>query len=192
MRKDWVLTQEAFDAFLRWLSLDRDEAAVKYEKTHHKLIRFFDIKGCENPDLLADETINRVIERISRAKDTDDVLPMQFLFGVAKNIYREHCSNPKNISIEERELEQPEQNNFSVLQIEDDEKNCMQTCLKELKPANLQLIVAYFNVDKNTKAAVREKLCQNHGESMNALRVRVSRIKQKLQNCQKNCLTKEK
>lgn len=190
MKKDWVLTQEAFDSFLRWLSPDRDEAALKYEEIRRKLLNFFDFKGCEDAETLVDETINRVTERIFRATPDEADFPVQFVYGVARKIHLESYSAPKIYTLnEELPLD------ASVSETEffgDDARDCMQICLKELKEADSKLVFAYFGVSKKNKLEEREALSKDNGESINALRVRISRIRQKLQKCQKNCLNGKK
>jgi len=59
-KKDWLLTQEAFDNLLAWLDPDRERAGQKYEDIRFKLIRNFARRGCSIAEDLTDETINRV------------------------------------------------------------------------------------------------------------------------------------
>lgn len=190
MRKDWVLTQEAFDAFLRWLSSDRDEAAVKYEKIRLKLIRIFEFKGCDNAEILADEAINRVTDRIYRAADTDEKFPIQFLYGVAGKIYLEYCAEPTVFSLD-KEIGELDADISESSSNETGFTNCMKYCLSDLRPADRDLIIAYFKVNKKTKLAQRELISKNRGEKINYLRVKINRIRKKLQKCQKNCLNKK-
>ena len=65
MKKEWVITQEAFDGLLAWLDPDRDRAAHKYETVRTRLIKIFSCRGCGVADDLADETINRVTAKLS-------------------------------------------------------------------------------------------------------------------------------
>ena len=58
MNKDWILTQESFDALLNWLDPRREEAGQKYEDIRLRLIKIFTCRGCLEPEDLADETIN--------------------------------------------------------------------------------------------------------------------------------------
>jgi len=39
MKKEWVLTQEAFDRLLGWLDPDRESAGEKYEAIRLRLIK---------------------------------------------------------------------------------------------------------------------------------------------------------
>ncbi len=45
MIKTSVLTQEDFDALLKWFSPNREEAGGKYEKIREGLIRYFHSRG---------------------------------------------------------------------------------------------------------------------------------------------------
>src|SRR5689334_18556794 len=63
MNKDWVLSQEAFDALLDWLDSDREQAGIKYEDIRGRLVMMFAARGCVDAEDLADETINRVTQR---------------------------------------------------------------------------------------------------------------------------------
>ena len=45
MNKNWVMSQESFDALLGWLDSDRDKAGAKYEQIRSGLIKFFTFRG---------------------------------------------------------------------------------------------------------------------------------------------------
>ena len=64
-KSEWVLTQDAFDGFLASLDRDRDKAGEKYEYIRLKLLKYFQWCGSDEPDIDADETINRVTRKIS-------------------------------------------------------------------------------------------------------------------------------
>lgn len=64
MKKDWILTQESFDALLAWLDPAREEAGRRYEEIRRRLIKIFTCRGCGEPEDLADETINRVSKKL--------------------------------------------------------------------------------------------------------------------------------
>ena len=65
MKYSYDLGQKQFDALLAIFSQDREEAGQKYEHIRHGLIRYFDVKGCNDPQGLADETINRGAVKLS-------------------------------------------------------------------------------------------------------------------------------
>ena len=41
MKKNWVLTEDAFEALLEWLHPNREEAGQKYEDIRLRLIKIF-------------------------------------------------------------------------------------------------------------------------------------------------------
>src|SRR5207244_7917439 len=80
------VTREKFASFLEWLSPDRDRAGEEYERLRFRLCTFFSQRRCSFADELADETINRVIMKVSEEK-IDNKIP--YCYDVAKNVVRE-------------------------------------------------------------------------------------------------------
>ena len=66
-KKDWVLTQAAFDKLLQRLDPSLERAALKYENIRLSLTEFFRSRGCHGCADLADETIDRAQEESARA-----------------------------------------------------------------------------------------------------------------------------
>ena len=62
------ITPEQFSSFLEWLNPDFERAGEEYERLRFRLCRFFSLRGCNFADELADETINRVVLKISAEK----------------------------------------------------------------------------------------------------------------------------
>ena len=94
MKKDWVLTQEAFDALLGWLDTNREVAAERYERIRNRLIKIFACRGCMEAEDLADETINRVTSKLADIQPGFEGDPARYFYAVAKKILLEH-SRPK-------------------------------------------------------------------------------------------------
>ena len=78
MNKDWILTQESFDALLNWLDPRREEAGQKYEDIRLRLIKIFTCRGCLEPEDLADETINRVSKKLPDIQDSYEGDPTRY------------------------------------------------------------------------------------------------------------------
>src|SRR5689334_14540929 len=106
-KKDRELTYEVFEALLRWLAPDRDEAGKRYEDIRHRLIRIFACRGCAESDMLADETINRVAQKVGELAATYQGDPALYFYGVANKIYLEQLkkAKPRVIEWQEREAE---------------------------------------------------------------------------------------
>ena len=179
MNKDWVLTQESFEALLTWLDSNRDIAGQKYEQIRTRLIKLFACRGCCEPEDLADETINRVTNRLGEIAATFTGEPALYFFGVANKVYLEYLRRRPTPSLpiatessEEAELQ----------------SQCLDRCIGRLTPVNRTLVLQYYQEDKRAKIEHRKQLADSLGIAVNALRIRAHRIRRSLQNCVEECL----
>ena len=90
MKKEWVLTQEAFDALLGWLDADREVAARKYETIRLRLVKIFVCRGCADAEDLADETINRVVAKLPEIAAAYVGEPAAYFYAVSQRIHQEY------------------------------------------------------------------------------------------------------
>ena len=185
MRKDWDLTEQAFDKFLSWLHPDRDEAGKKYEDIRRHLIIILTCRGCTEAEELADETINRVIRRSQEMADTYVGEPAPYFITVAHNVFREYIANRRPHLELPPELPQPSGPDPD----EGREYDCLEQCVQELRPANRDLVLQYYRENKQAKIDHRKRLADEMGIGINALRIRAHRIRLTLQECVDNCLT---
>ena len=94
LKKNWVLTQDAFDVLLARLDRNQERAGQKYEHVRHALITFFESRGSASPEDHADDTINRVARRLVEGSEIPvDKLPGYF-YGVARNVLKEYWGLP--------------------------------------------------------------------------------------------------
>lgn len=177
-KKDWVITQEAFDNFLGWLSDDREQAGRKYEEIRRKLIKIFTCRGCTMAEDLTDETINRVVRKSQEIKDTYVGDPAYYFCGVAHNVYLEYLRKKTDIE------PTPPKPSDEIEQ----EYECLEQCMQELPPQNRELVLQYYQEEKRAKIEHRRKLAQRLGIELNALRIRAHRIRVSLQECMRQCL----
>jgi DNA-directed RNA polymerase specialized sigma24 family protein len=189
MKKDFTLTQEDFDALLGWLSANRDEAGVIYEKMREGLVRFFRFRGCADPHALADETINRVALKVSTFDNSKNVKTITYFYGFASNVFLEYSrtTRKREISWESEEFPMPQ--NFKMLSDNADvECSCLEDCLKKLPSHESTLVVEYYGKDKSEKFELRRKLAEAMNLKMPALHTRVFRIRGVLRECIEECL----
>ena len=76
-----------FGSLLFQLDQDRDRAAAKYEEIHLKLVKFFEWNYCTRPEDLADETLNRIAQKVNAGEIVQDVIG--FCWGVAERVRQE-------------------------------------------------------------------------------------------------------
>ncbi len=191
MKKDFTLTLEDFEALLGWLSANREEAGRQYEKIREGLIRFFRFRGCADPQVLADETINRVAVKVSTFDSSKNVKTITYFYGFASNIYLEYIRTTKSREVQLETEHLPASRNFDAM---DDssvtECDCLENCLTKLPREESSLVIQYYGQEKNEKFAVRKKLADGMNLRMPALHTRVFRIRSVLRDCIKECLKK--
>ena len=184
-RRKWTLTQEAFDRLLGWLGEDRDRAGEKYLEIRGKLIRFFEWRGCPFPEDHVDETVNRVAKRVSEGEEIRN--PMAYFTGVARLLVFEIV---KARAKESQALNEMATSSVEYVDSSDSEARieCLRKCLAGLSSDNRELILQYYQGDKGDKIENRKKLTERLGVSVNTLRMRTLRLREKLQSCVENCV----
>jgi DNA-directed RNA polymerase specialized sigma24 family protein len=177
--KIWGLSEEAFLQLLARLNADPALAGESYEKLRAGLIYFFERKGCLIPAELADETFNRVARKIEQGQKIEDLF--KYFYGVARFVLLEHWDDPKREweELDER-LPLPEHNSES----EEHRLECMKGCLQSLSSEERDLVVKNCTLNKRGK----EELAMALGLTINALRLRVFRIRARLHECRKKCI----
>jgi RNA polymerase sigma factor (sigma-70 family) len=190
MKKGWDLTEEAFNQFLSWIDQDREQAAKKYESVRRHLIVIFSCRGCANAEDLADETINRVTRRVQDLADSYVGDPAPYLYATAHRIYLEQAKSssafvPLPAS---RELQAIDPKVEEQASEEERAYECLEQCLQQLAPASRKLVLQYYQKDRQAKIDERKRLAQELGIPLNALRIRVHRIRAALQDCINLCL----
>jgi DNA-directed RNA polymerase specialized sigma24 family protein len=179
MNKEWVLTQESFDALLAWLDPDRESAGRKYEDIRTRLIKIFCCRGCYEPEDLADETINRVTNKLKEIETSFIGERARYFYGVANKVHMEYLRR------------RPAPAPLPPTQDPDDlerEYNCLERCMQLLTVANRDLVLQYYQEEKKAKIDHRKRLAEQLGIALNALRIRAHRIRSSLQECVQNCI----
>jgi DNA-directed RNA polymerase specialized sigma24 family protein len=175
------LTPEAFGKFLRWLSRDDAVAVEAYQSIRRKLVRYFTLKGCEDPDELFDETIDIVIGKIEAGEQV--LRPIAYCYGVAKNVWRQDMRRLKSVSIQE-DLASPE---HQEPEASEQELQCLECCVNQLSPSDRDVVTRYHRSQGSEKIATRKMLADGFG-GLNALRVKMCRIRKDLRLCVVDCL----
>jgi DNA-directed RNA polymerase specialized sigma24 family protein len=152
-------------------------ADEEYVRLYQRLLRFFEWRGCYHPEEAADSTIDRVIRKL--AEGTVDSNIHAFVTGVARFVCFEF------LRAQERFLPLPEKELSSPATARDDDQEalaCLERCMTKLPPENQTLIRDYY--ESKDRKAVAKAL----GVNLNVLRLRASRIRDKLERCIMFCL----
>jgi DNA-directed RNA polymerase specialized sigma24 family protein len=190
LKKDWVVTQEAFDRLLARLDPDRDAAGERYNQIREKLCKFFQWRGCASPEEFADRTIDRVARKMEEGAEIRAGEPYLFFHGVAINVLREFWKQAQKVR--EKPIEEVPELRLAtdaVANTGDKEKQmgCLDGCVRKLPPQHLRLITEYHNGEGGAKIARRNALAEDLGIPLNALRIRAFRIRGELETCISEC-----
>ncbi|MBI3650664.1 MAG: sigma-70 family RNA polymerase sigma factor [Acidobacteria bacterium] len=188
IKKEWVLTGEAFTKLLSFLDADPERAGEKYETARRLLVKFFDWRGAFLPDELADETLNRVTRKIDEGDAIRDFI--NYCYGVARLVFLESLKRPdsKRESLEDLEpvlaapTEPPN---------DDRQYDCFDSCLETLPAEGREVILQYYQDEKRDKIDHRKALAQRLGIPLNALRSRAQRMRDRLEKCVSQCMEKK-
>jgi RNA polymerase sigma factor (sigma-70 family) len=177
-----ALTQAAFDLLLARLDSDRQQAGVKYELQRSKLVKFFEWRGSTLPEDLADETINRVAKNLEAGEEIRNLAA--YCVGTARHVFLESLRSRRKEELVE-DIPQT-----SVLRAEESERRmeCLEHCLQKLSPQEADLIMQYYQNDKQSRIASRKEISARLGIPLNALRIRTHRIRARLESCVEMCM----
>jgi RNA polymerase sigma factor (sigma-70 family) len=119
-----------------------------------------------------------------------------YFYGVARNIQREHArSRDRNVSALEvlPAFEHPSEHPADIMQKQMERKTieqrieCLEKCLSKLPPETRALVVSYYEGEEAAKINNRKRMAEALGISLNSLRTRTHRIREKLEECIIHC-----
>jgi RNA polymerase sigma factor (sigma-70 family) len=186
--RGWSLSASAFESLLARLASDPDTAAREYDAIRRKLVGFFERRNASMPEMLADETIDRVAHRLDEGEVVQSL--RAYFFGVAKHILCESVRQRSRQESAERQLvahpapfdapDAAEQELASVA--------CLERCLEQLPPESRQLIVRYHQCGR----AERQRLAAELGMTYTCLKSQAHRIRLRLGTCVQRCLGQQR
>ena len=183
MNKNWVLSQESFDALLDWLDSDRERAGIKYEEIRQRLIKIFTGRRCVDAEDLADETINRVSSKLNEIGKDFKGDRSRYFYGVANKVLMES---------QRRRTPQPPQTEPEDSDRIELEFRCLEHCIEQLSVENRKLLLEYYQAEGRAKIEQRKILAEKLGIAPNALRIRAHRIRGGLQKCVEKCVERSR
>ncbi|HJQ68452.1 MAG TPA: hypothetical protein VKA70_05755 [Blastocatellia bacterium] len=173
------MTEESFERLLGWLDADRDKAGRRYEEIRNQLIKIFVSRGCLVSEELADETINRVARKVQHIAGTYEGDPALYFYGAARLIYLEYL----------RRRPAPQPLALPATSEEEEQRyECLERCVERLTPKNRELLKAYYKEEGDEKTETRKEMADSLGMELNALWVRMHRIRERLRQCVVECL----
>jgi DNA-directed RNA polymerase specialized sigma24 family protein len=151
-------------------------------------MKFFDWRGAWAPDECADETLDRLAEKLAVDTQIDDVT--RYAHGIARLVLlerlRRQAQDPLGPGSEDADLA-----GFpSISQGDTDEAlhHCFERCLAGLAEESRTVVLQYYVGEGRTKIDHRRRLARSLGLSDNALRSRVQRLRERVEQCVASCV----
>jgi DNA-directed RNA polymerase specialized sigma24 family protein len=180
------ITAGEFARLLARLGADETRAAHEYERLRRTLIKFFDWRGVWPADEYADQTLDRLARKLEETA-VDDL--WNYAHGIARLLLLEHRRRPAGMSLEL--AGDPPAVPASQASGEDERMHdCFDRCLAELPDDGRSLILRYYQGDGSEKIANRRQLASALRLSENALRSRVQRLRDRLEQCVEVCVSR--
>lgn len=168
--------QTVFDKLFQLLEPDAQSIEEGFQQCRFKLFKFFAWRHCEDPENLADETVNRLLKNVHTGHEISSDKPYSYVYAIASHVFMEYLRAKKRggviVDIDEvQEVAGPGP-------VDD----CQKQCLEQLSPEKRELLARYYLDDEE-----RESIAEEQGLSLNALRLQVHRIKHGLRRCCEDC-----
>lgn len=185
----WTFDQTAWEKLLACLDADTERAAEKYVALRGRLAKFFECRGCSSTLDLADETINRVARRLSEGETIRAADATAYFYGVARYVMREDQESRKRQFLSLDDLTPSEHPSLDPTQTGLDEQrrqqfdqlmDCLNLCLEELPEETRRLLLDYHRHEKRARITARREMAERMGITVNALKIRVHRIRANL------------
>ena len=179
----WTLDQRSLDSLLSAFHPDKEQASYAYEALRERLIRFFEWNRCDTPEDMADETIDRLARRLSA--NEEKVLDLaKFAVGIARMLIKEHLREQDrqeaSLTALSEHYDDLAHRNHESAQLEE-RMAVLEKCLDVVPDASRNLIERYFSAESRAQIQQRQRLAEEYGISINALRNRVMRIRAELE-----------
>jgi RNA polymerase sigma factor (sigma-70 family) len=174
-----------FEALLAALDQDRDRAGERYESLRAKLVKNFTWEGAIDAEDLADQALTRLARRIADGERVQNL--SAYLGGVTRMLLMESQRAQSR-----RGDELPE---IPVMPAEPEEEDrcarCLERCLADLPDESRSLIIRYYEGDEGARIRNRHKLAMELGLTMNSLRNRALRLREKIERCVEECRNRD-
>jgi DNA-directed RNA polymerase specialized sigma24 family protein len=187
------LREQPFRRLLAWLDQGVNTNGQSYLAIRERLLGYFDRKNCLNADELADETLNRVARRLDEeGGNIETETPAKYCYIVARFVFMEYLrASEKEIAAlddigRQANRMSPEDRDRKERMLE-----CLDRCSAKLEASQRELIFGYYSGEQRVKIENRRSLAQTLEITLNALSIRACRIRDRLENCVKECASRE-
>jgi DNA-directed RNA polymerase specialized sigma24 family protein len=178
------------------LGADKDQAGEKYEEIRWKLVKFFQWNSCATAEELADETFDRVARKLNGGQEIENLLG--FIWVVARNVGLEGRRRERKTLLRFEMLGEGAVSDHGAAvdslhqKIQNHEElRCLRACMGRLSAGERALLLAY-RAGPAHYAKARKRLAAKLAITPGVLRVRVLRLRAKLEDCMRACLARDR
>jgi DNA-directed RNA polymerase specialized sigma24 family protein len=172
--------EAGWTALLAYLSRDGTDPSTAYEAIRRRLLVFFRCRGVANGEDLADEAFDRVARRL--LDGVVEAPPRPYFLGVARNLVRESWRRPGDRSLDDVDAPAPAPRPPRPA------LDCLEESLSRLSPSDREALAAYYTGAGAEKIEGRRRLAMDEGTSLSALRMRMCRLRERLEGEVVECL----
>ncbi len=189
-RPDSGISGTAFTRLLRWLDDGSDSQGERYLEMRRRLVAYFDRRNRPTPDMLADETFDRVSRTLEESGRIRISPPPRYCYVVARFVLLEDIRKGRRaVPFDETRSLGLHELSGAAAGEETAERSleCLGRCLARLKPEDRDLIVEDHRDAKRQRIDRRRELARRLGITMNALGIRAWRLRASLEGCVTAC-----
>jgi DNA-directed RNA polymerase specialized sigma24 family protein len=178
-----VLAERAgWDRLLELFPGDAAAKAAAFGRLRDRLVSFFRWKGGRAPDELADEVLARIATKLDTGERVDDL--RAYALGVARLVYLE------SVKSDVREREALAQAPTHAEDPPDELLAALEECLRAMAPDDATLVREYLEGSGQARIDARAALAKRLETSLNALRIRAFRLRERLEACVRKGISK--
>jgi DNA-directed RNA polymerase specialized sigma24 family protein len=166
------------------------EPGAAYEALRRRLLRFFRLHAPAQAEELADVALDRLARRLDEGVEVAQVA--SYVLGIARLVALEaRAKERRRQSAEDGDW--PAEDEESVQERAQDERDAaaLSACLEEAGADARGLILDYYGADGAERIRVRQRLAGRLGVSLNALRNRALRLRERLEACLRERLRRD-
>lgn len=178
--------EPGFARLLAALHPETDCAGHAYEHLRRALIRFFESRDVHPADECTDITLERLERKLGDPTPIVDV--HAFAYGIARLVMFERFRRPVAFPLHDAGDIRTAEVLRPADQREADVRNCFDECLTRLPQDSQSLVLRYYEQEGRARIEARRALASTLGLSDNALRIRVQRLRDRLEACVGTCL----
>lgn len=176
---------DSWSILLARLARDGAEAAREYERIRGVLGDFFRRRGAAEPEALSDRVFDRLSAKLAEGVEVDD--PGRYALGIARFVLLEAVKTEVR---ERRALRDPRAGAPEWDAAERERYlSALETCLEALEEAERTRVLRYHQSAGRERIHVRQKMAAELTISLNSLRIRMHRARQRLEDCVRNKLS---